>query len=111
MNDVIKDVEKLKENLINSSEYKNYKKCEKIIDSNKEINEVIDNIKNIQKIIINKEDKKKPTDKEDVQLSSLYQKLYSYKEYNDYIQASKELNEIITCVQKEFENYFNRFII
>ena len=111
MNNIISDVENLKENILSSDEYKTYKECERVLDNNKEINDVIESIKSTQKIIINKEDKNENTEKEEIELNSLYQKLNTYKEYTNYIEASKKLNEIITYIQKEFEDYFNKFII
>ena len=111
MNDIINDVEELKEKVILSYEYKEYKKCEEILDNNKEINEIINKIKKVQQTIIKKEDKNDEVDKEKIELNSLYEKLNTYSEYTSYINASKKLNEMITYIQKEFENYFNKFII
>ncbi len=111
MNNIVEEVEKLKDMILSSNEYKDYKKYEKILDNNREINLIIDNIKNVQKIIINKEDKKENTDKEEIELQSLYKKLNTYDEYINYINSSKILNEVITYIQKEFENYFNQFIV
>ena len=48
MNDILKDVEILKESIINSNEYKNFKKYEEILDNNEEINKIITKIKRIQ---------------------------------------------------------------
>ena len=111
MNDIIKDVENLKDNIINSEEYINYKKSEKELDNNKEIIDIIEKIKNIQKIIINKEDKNENTDEEEIEVNTLYKKLNTYSEYTNYIENSKKLNDMITYIQKEFEDYFNKFII
>ena len=111
MNDIINDVEKLKEKILLSNEYKNFKEAEKILDSNKEINKIIGKIKQVQQQIVKKEDKKEETDKEEIELQSLYKQLDTYKEYTNYIQASKIFNELITSIQKEFESYFNGFII
>ena len=44
MNDIINDVEKLKEKILLSNEYKNFKEAEKILNSNKEINKIIGKI-------------------------------------------------------------------
>ena len=111
MNDILKDVEELKNKVLNSDEYKNFKKYEQVLDNNEEINAIIDNIKKLQKQIINKEDKNQNIDKEKIELETLYKKLDTYSDYNNYINSSKKLNEIITNIQKEFEYYFNKFII
>lgn len=111
MNDVIKKVEELKEVILNSDEYLDYKKCEGILDKNSDINIIIESIKKLQKQIINKEDRNEDVQKEEIEVQSLYRKLDTYKEYINYINASRKLNESITYIQKQFEDYFNQFII
>ena len=111
MIDILNDVEKLKTKVLNSKEYKDFKKYEEKLDKNKEINDIINKIKKVQQTIIKKEDKNEEIDKEQVELNTLYQKLDTYDDYKKYIESSKKLNEIITSIQKEFENYFNKFII
>ena len=111
MIDILNDVEKLKTKVLNSKEYKDFKKYEEKLDKNKEINDIINKIKKVQQTIIKKEDKNEEIDKEQVELNTLYQKLDTYDDYKKYIESSKKLNEIITNIQKEFENYFNKFII
>ena len=111
MNDILKDVEILKESIINSNEYKNFKKYEEILDNNEEINKIITKIKRVQQSIIKKEDKGENIDKDQIELNTLYKKLDTYEDYKNYIESSKILNELITSIQKEFENYFNQFII
>lgn len=111
MNDILKDVEVLKQKVMNSNEYNDFKKHEQILDSNKEVNHIINKIKKLQQQIINKEDKNENVDKEQIELETLYKKLDTYTDYTNYINASKKLNEIITNIQKEFEKYFNKFII
>ena len=111
MNDILNDVDNLKIKILNSKEYKDFKKYEEVLDNNKEINNVVNNIKKIQQTIIKKEDQNEDTEKEKIELNTLYKKLDTYTDYKNYIESSKRLNEIITCIQKEFENYFNKFII
>ena len=111
MNNILEDVEKLKIKVLDSKEYKDYKSSEEVLDSNEEINDLITKIKRLQQTIIKKEDKNENVEKEKVELNSLYQKLDTYPEYINYINASKALNEMITYIQKEFENYFNKYII
>ena len=48
MNDILNDVEKLKQKVLDSDEYKEYKNTEKILDNNKEINNLITKIKKLQ---------------------------------------------------------------
>ena len=111
MNNILKDVEDLKLKILSSNEYKDFKKYEEILDNNKEVNDIINKIKKIQQTIIKKEDKNEDTLKEKIELNTLYQKLDTYDDYKNYIESSKKLNQIITYIQKEFENYFNKFII
>ena len=51
MNDIINDVNELKENILKSSEYLNFKKSEKNLDNNKEVNKIITDIKKLQQKI------------------------------------------------------------
>ena len=111
MNNIISDIESLKEKILSSEEYKNYKKYEEILDNNEEVNKIINKIKKVQQEIVKKEDKQEGTDKEEIELQSLYKELDTYEDYTNYIKASKIFNEMITYIQKEFENYFNQFII
>ena len=110
MNSIIKDVEELKDLLIESEEYKNYNDSLKRIELNKEINEVINNVKKLQKEIVNKTSKKEDTKLLNKELNNLYDKLFSISEYKEYIDNSKKLNELITSIQKNFEKYFNSLI-
>lgn len=111
MDNVIKEVENLKQIILDSDEYKEYKRCESVLDKSSEIKNIISKIKDLQKIIINKEDKKEETDKEEIEVQSLYKELDSFKEYRNYIESSRIFNDTLTYIQKEFENYFNQFII
>ena len=52
MNDIINDVNDLKENILKSSEYLNFKKSEKNLDNNKEVNKIITDIKKLQQKIL-----------------------------------------------------------
>ena len=52
MNDIINDVNELKENILKSSEYLNFKNSEKKLDNNKEVNSIIARIKKLQQTII-----------------------------------------------------------
>jgi len=110
MNDILKDVEELKELILSSDEYKNYSNSLKDIESKKEINSIIDKIVLLQKEIVKKEVLKEDTSKQEKELDTLYNNLYNYDEYTNYINNSKELNILITSVQKRFEEYFNSLV-
>ena len=105
MNSILDDVKDLKELIMDSSEYKEYINSTKIIENNKEITDIIERIKSYQKEIV----KTKNTDLE-VDIDLLFDKLYSFKEYNDYIISSEKLNKLITKIQKEFEKDFNEIL-
>lgn len=110
MNSVLIDVEELKELILNSDEYKNYKNSLDSIESKKEINEIINDIIILQRKTVKKEISKDNTVEEEKELDNLYNKLYGYEEYNEYINNSKELNSLITSIQKRFEEYFNSLV-
>lgn len=110
MNNILKDVEELKILILESPEYKNYDNSLKKVEANNRINELINNIKKIQKEIVKKMSKKEETKSLDNELNSLYEELYNFKEYEEYIDNSKELNILITKIQKNFEKYFNDLV-
>ena len=102
MNDILKEVESLKDLIILSDEYKNYDKYLKKIKNNKTINLLINKIKKTQKDLLKNEIKK--------QIDEYYNELYLEEDYIKYIHASKELNDLLTILKMNFENYFNSLI-
>ena len=111
MNDILKEVETLKKMILDSKEYKDFILYRDNLDYNKQINKIISKIKNVQKILINKQDKNEDTTEEEIKLRSLYSDLDNYEEYKKYIESAKVLNEMITGIQKKFEDYFNTLIM
>ena len=107
MNNYLKDIEDLKIDIINTNEYKEYKKYDELLSNNSEIKSLIKEITNLQK-----ESERLGNKDIDIEnkLEDLYDKLHSYEEYNKYINASEKLNELITNIQQNFENYFNSLI-
>ena len=97
-------IKELKDEILSSSEYKEYSEAKKVLDNNKEIKDIIKNITTNQKKIVSG---KGDNIKLDEELDTLYEKLYSYPEYNTYIEASTKLNILITDTCSELENYFN----
>ena len=111
MNNVIDKVENLKEYILNCKEYNDFKKYERLLDSNNEIKNIIMKIKQLQQKIIKLDDKNQNTEREEIELQSLYKKLNKYNDYTNYIKSSKKLNDILTYIQKSFEDYFNKFLL
>ena len=68
MNNILEDVEQLKNKVLNSKEYKDYKMYEQKLDNNKEINNIITKIKRVQQQIIKKGDKSEDVIKEKIEL-------------------------------------------
>lgn len=110
MNDILNDVEELKQLIINSDEYKEYIRLTKVLDNNKDINDVIEKIKNMQQEIVHKENKNEDTSLNEKKLSNLFEKLNSFVEYNEYLKSAKNLNKLITKIQKNFEESFNEIL-
>ncbi len=111
MDNILIEVEKLKNMILETEEYKKFIKSRQILDNNQEINDIIEKIKENQKSIIKKENENKDTTKEEINLRSLYSELDKYDEYKIYLENSKVLNILITGIQKKFEDYFNKFVI
>lgn len=110
MNNILKDVEELKELVLESEEYKNYKTSLDILDSNDDVKELINKITNLQKNIVKKMSKKEDVKIQNKELDELYDELNSIEEYTKYVDNSKKLNDLITNIQKEFEKYFNNLV-
>lgn len=107
MNNVLSDIEDLKLDILNTEEYKEYKKYDEILNNNSDIKSLIKEITNLQK------ESERLGNKDiniDNKLEDLFDKLHSYEDYNKYINASKKLNELISNIQRNFENYFNSLI-
>lgn len=111
VNKVLSLVEELKNMIIDSDEYKKYNHYKNIVDNDEELKKIISQIKIKQKIIVNKDYRKKVIDKEEFELENLFNKLKNNKDYINYLESAKTLNNLITDIQKRFENYFNEFVI
>lgn len=107
MNNYLRDIEDLKIDIINTNEYKDYKKYDELLSNNSEIKSLIKEITILQK------ESERLGNKDiniDIKLEDLYDKLHSYDDYNKYIESSKKLNELISNIQNNFEEYFNSLI-
>ena len=107
MNSIINDIELLKQDIMDSNEYKEYKKYNDLLENNEEIKSIIKDIVSKQKELVSKLNNDKKIEKE---LDDLYEKLNSYEDYNKYIEASQNLNILLSDVQNTFEEYFNKLI-
>ena len=97
-------IKELKDEILSSNEYIEYSKAKEVLDNNKEIKDIIKKITSNQKKIVSGKGEYIILEEE---LDTLYEKLYSQKEYNNYIEASTKLNILISDTTKELENYFN----
>lgn len=107
MNSILSDIESLKQDIINSKEYKKYKKYNDKLENNSEIKNIISEIIVKQKELVSKLNRDKELEKE---LDDLYEKLNNYDDYKKYIEASQNLNILLSDVQNTFEEYFNKLI-
>lgn len=105
MNNVLEDVNELKEIIFNSKEYKEYKKYLDALENNDEVNKLIKKITTLQKKVVRNEDLNK-----EKELEELYNELNSINVYKKYIESSKRLNKILTEVQMNFNDFFNRLV-
>ena len=48
---------------------------------------------------------------EKIELESLYKELETYNDYIEYKKNARIFNDLITNIQKNFEEYFNSFLI
>jgi cell fate (sporulation/competence/biofilm development) regulator YlbF (YheA/YmcA/DUF963 family) len=105
MNNILNDIEDLKLDILNTKEYKEYKKYEELLDNNSSVKSLIKEITDTQKELVKTNDINL-----EYKLEDLNSKLYSIEDYSKYIEASKKLNELVSNIQKNFENYFNSLI-
>ena len=110
MNNIIKDVEELKELIKETAEYKDYIKNKELLDNNSTVKDLINRITSLQKDIVHKQSKRIDVKDKNKELDLLYESLYSIKEYDDYISSSKKLNILITDIQKRFNMYFDSLV-
>ena len=96
-------IKELKDEIISSNEYKEYIKAKEVLDNKKDIKDLIKKITSTQKKLVSG----KGDNNLEGELDTLYEELYSYEEYNEYIEVSTKLNILISDTQKELENYFN----
>ena len=110
MNSIIEEVNELKELILNSNEYKNYKENLELVEQNEEINITINNIIKLQKDVVKLKHSKKEYKDKEKELDYLYVKLDRYEIYRDYIESSKKLNDLITSIQNSFQEFFDSLV-
>ncbi|MBR4830265.1 MAG: YlbF family regulator [Bacilli bacterium] len=106
LSNIDSSIKELKDEILNSKEYKEYISSKEVLDNNKKIKDIVKRITTTQKKLVSG---KGDISLED-ELDKLYEELYSYSEYNDYIEKSNRLNILISDTCKELENYFNSLI-
>ena len=107
MNNIINEVEELKELIIDSKEYKEYKKYDDILENNKEVKELVNKYTSMQKEIVLLESKNIDASDKEKELDQLYEELNNIDEYKKYIESSKKLNKLITNIQNKFQEFFD----
>ena len=110
MNSIINEVEELKELIIFSKEFKEYKKYEELLDTNSRVKELVNKYTSMQKEIVLLESKNKDILDKEKELDLLYSELTSIDEYNKYLDSSKKLNELITNIQNNFQEFFDSLV-
>jgi len=110
MNNIINEVEELKELIINSDEYKEYKKYNDLLESNKEVKELVNKYTNMQKEIVLLESKKEDTSDKEKSLELLFSELNEISDYKNYLESSKNLNKLITNIQNKFQEFFDSLV-
>ncbi len=107
MNNILSDIEDLKLDILNTNEYKEYKKYDELLNNNSEVKSLIKEITKLQK-----ESERLGNKDIDIEnrLEDLFSILNNIEDYSKYIESSKKLNELITKIQKNFADYFNSLI-
>ena len=110
MNNILNDVNELRDLILDSREYKSYKKSLEKLDKHEEIKKMINKIVSLQKKIVKDESKNIDVKNLNIELDNMYKELYDNKIYSDYIDSSKKLNILITNIQQNFNEYFNSLV-
>ncbi len=110
MNNIIDEVNELKRLIVSSDEYKNYKYNLELVEKNEEINNLIKDIIKLQKEIVKLKHNTNSFEDKEKELDNLYVKLDRYEIYYDYIESSKILNELITNIQNNFQEFFDSLV-
>ena len=80
MNNILKDIDDLKLDILNTKEYKEYKKYEELLNNNSSIKSLIKEITDTQKALVKTNDINL-----EYKLEDLNSKLYSDEDYSKYI--------------------------
>ena len=110
MNNILSEVEELRNLIINTDEYKDYKKYNDLLEKNREVKELINKYTSFQKELVLLESKNEDISDKEKELDLIYSELNSIDDYNKYIESSKKLNNLITKIQKNFQEYFDSLV-
>ena len=110
MNNILSEVEELRNLIINTDEYKDYKKYNDLLEKNREVKELINKYTSLQKELVLLESKNEDISDKEKELDLIYSELNSIDDYNKYIESSKKLNNLITKIQKNFQEYFDSLV-
>jgi cell fate (sporulation/competence/biofilm development) regulator YmcA (YheA/YmcA/DUF963 family) len=111
MGELLMEINKSFDNLIyiikDTSIYQDYMHILEQVKNNTDINETVKNIKDIQKKIVNEKYRGNDTKTLENELSMKNKYLDSIPLYQDYIDASKTLNELVTTIINRLQTYLN----
>ena len=110
MNNILSEVEELRNLIINTDEYKDYKKYNDLLEKNREVKELINKYTSLQKELVSLESKNEDISDKEKELDLIYSELNSIDDYNKSIESSKKLNNLITKIQKNFQEYFDSLV-
>jgi cell fate (sporulation/competence/biofilm development) regulator YmcA (YheA/YmcA/DUF963 family) len=111
MGELLMEIDKSFDNLVDtikeSSIYKDYQHILEQVRNNADIKESVKNIKSIQKKIVNEHYKGNDTTILESELESININLNKIPLYQDYIESSKALNELVTSIASRLQTYLN----
>jgi cell fate (sporulation/competence/biofilm development) regulator YmcA (YheA/YmcA/DUF963 family) len=111
MGEWLMEIDKSFDNLVDtikeSSIYKDYLHILEQVRNNNDIKESVRNIKNLQKKIVNENYKGNDTSLLESELEKINTNLNSIPLYQDYIESSKILNDLVTSITSRLQTYLN----
>jgi cell fate (sporulation/competence/biofilm development) regulator YmcA (YheA/YmcA/DUF963 family) len=111
MGELLMEINKSFDNLIDiikdTTIYQEYIHILEQVKKNTDINETVKNIKDIQKKIVNEKYRGNDITILESELERINTKLNSIPLYQDYIESSKILNELVTSITSRLQTYLN----
>jgi cell fate (sporulation/competence/biofilm development) regulator YmcA (YheA/YmcA/DUF963 family) len=113
MDNLKKDVDELIDIIKNTDVYKRYIHITEQMNGSNDINELVAEIKSLQKVAVKEEHKpdSKKVRELDKEINNKIKELNNIPLYAEYIETSKELDDLIKSIKEEIQTYIDKLKI